>query len=220
MATLTSTVKKFVYFHDLQAHLDGIPAHRIRLVPTPGEGTEQDVLRIKAREGRVCELIDGVLVEKAMGYFESRFAIVLAYFLETYLEDHDLGIVLGADGFLRVFPGQIRAPDVSFISWKRMPGEEMPPDNIAPFGPDLAVEVLSESNTLREMERKTREYFRSGSKLVWIADPELRTVEVFTSSRKSVVLTEDGILQAPKLLPGFTLPVRKWLARASRKPRK
>ncbi|MBL9164080.1 MAG: hypothetical protein JNL18_15230 [Planctomycetaceae bacterium] len=74
----------FVTAADLQLQLGGIPLERIRLVPPPGMATDDDAMEVKDREGRTCEVIDGVLVEKAIGVFESRLAIVLAYFIERF----------------------------------------------------------------------------------------------------------------------------------------
>src|SRR5258708_40096483 len=93
---------------ELIAYL-GVPARRIRWHPTPGSATEEDGLRVQPW----CELIDGVLVERAMGYYESRLAVVLIYYFEDYLCGHDLGIVLGADGMMRLQIGQVRIPDVA-----------------------------------------------------------------------------------------------------------
>jgi Uma2 family endonuclease len=155
-----------------------------------------------------------------MASFESLLAFVLGYFLLRFLDEHDLGVVLGGDGFLRLFPGQVRAPDVSFISWKRMPNQEFPTEAIASLAPDLAVEILSPSNTEAEMRRKLRDYFHAGGKLVWIVDPGARTVRVHTSPRRSTLLTEDDTLTGGKVLPGFRLPIRTWFERASRRPRR
>ena len=177
-------------------------------------------MEIQAREGRLCELVDGTLVEKDMATYQSRLAAILIYFMELFLEDHDQGVTLAPDGFLRLFPGCVRAPDVSFISWRRMPTGEFPTDAIASLAPDLAVEILSENNTEEEIARKLREYFQSSCKLAWIVDPDTRTVRVHTSPRKSILLTEADTLEGGRVLPGFSLPIRKWFQRANRKGRK
>ena len=70
------------------------------------------------RENRLFELVDGTLVEKVMGFDESRFAVLLATYLVNYLERHDLGAIVGADGMMSLFPGLVRIPDVAFISWR------------------------------------------------------------------------------------------------------
>ena len=218
MATVTvpPARRQFRNVAELQAFLGGIPATRIRLEPLPGQATEEDILRIHAQEGPICELIDGILVEKPMATYEALVAGVLLTFINSYLFEHRIGIALPGDGLLRLFPGRIRAPDVSFISWKRMPNRELPREAIASLAPDLAVEVLSASNTEAEMRQKLEEYFRAGGKLVWIVDPAARTVRVYTSPRRSTLLTEDDTLDGRKILPGFSLPIRQWFDLASR----
>src|SRR5436309_771513 len=87
---------------DLLASLGGIPARRVRLQPSPGKATEKDVLRIHARERRLFELVDGVLVEKVMGYFESFIAVELIKLLGYFVDQHDLGVIAGEAGMLRL----------------------------------------------------------------------------------------------------------------------
>ena len=217
MANLTLAPSTTRTVADLLEHLGGIPPYRVRLHPTPGTATEQDVIDILAHEDRCCELIDGVLVEKAMGWYESRLAIVIAYFIESFLDDHDLGVVAGEHGLLRLFPNQVRIPDVSFISWEQFPDRKLPADPIPGLYPNLAVEVLSQSNTEKEMRRKLREYFAAGTQLVWLVDPKARTVRVYTSPRKSKLVREDQTLDGGDVLPGFQLPLRKLFVRAGRR---
>ena len=71
------------------------------------------------------------------------------------------------------------------------------------------IEVLSEGNTPREMARKVREYFDSGCRLVWLVDPHTRTVAVYTSLAKPIILTEKRPLNGGEVLSGFRLPLRK-----------
>jgi Uma2 family endonuclease len=204
---------------DLLEDLGGISPKRVRLHPLPGLATEQDVLNVYHRERRLCELVDGVLVEKEMGFYESRLASILGHFVEDYLEEHDLGVTAGADGMLRLAAGLVRIPDLSLVSWARLPGRELPAEPIPDLVPDLAVEVLSEGNTEEEINRKLREYFRAGSRLVWIVDPKNRTVRVYTSPSRSKLITEGGTLDGGKVLPGFALPLPQFFARAGRRRR-
>jgi Uma2 family endonuclease len=201
---------------DLLDRLGDVPLSRIRFHPPPGTATEQDVIEAKAKVGRLCELFDGVLVEKPMGYYESRVALVLARLLDTFAEEHDLGITLGADGMIRVEPRQVREPDVSFFLWDRFPGRILPRGQILGLVPDFAVEVLSPGNTPREMERKRREYFAGGARLVWEVFPESRRVHAYTAPDLFTVFCEDDTLDGGDLLPGFTLSVRRWFERAGR----
>jgi Uma2 family endonuclease len=202
---------------DVQQRLNGIPAERIRTFPAPGTATEEDVLRVMARTDRICELVDGILVEKVMSSWESRLATILIYLIERFLEDHDLGAVLGEAGFLKLFPGLVRAPDVSFLRWERFPDNEFPGEAMWPVAPDLAVEILSKGNTEAEMQRKVREYFKAGGRRVWIVDPGSRTARVFTSPRRFTLVDENGLLDPGDLLPGFELSLKEWFARAQRR---
>jgi Uma2 family endonuclease len=202
---------------DLIERLGGIPAYRILLKPTPGTATEDDVLAAaRLPRKRICELIDGVLVEKAVGYRESGLGAILIGILCNVVLPRNLGIITGEQGTIRLMPGLVRIPDVAFISWDRLPGRRYPTQPIPQLAPDLAVEVLSESNTPAEMQRKRDDYFHVGVRLVWEADPETRTVAVYTSPTAFVTLTEADVLDGGAVLPGFTLPLRDWFAELDR----
>jgi Uma2 family endonuclease len=176
--------------------------------------TERDVIEVAAREKRLCELIDGVLVEKAMGFYESRLAVVLIYFLERFLEQHPLGCVVGEAGMMRLAEGMVRIPDVSFISWDRLPDRESPKTPIPDLVPDLAVEVLSGSNTESEMARKLEEYFGTGVRVVWYVEPGARAVRIYSAPQEMVRIGADQVLEGGDVLPGFALPLAEWFARA------
>jgi Uma2 family endonuclease len=201
---------------DLRRRLGGIPLERIWFHPAPGTATEKDVIEAERRENRLCELVDGTLVEKAIGFEESRLAVELSYRIMSYLDQNDLGICVGADGMMRIAPGLVRIPDVSFISWDRLPGRESPREPIPDLVPDLAVEVLSEGSTKPEMARKVREYFAAGVVLVWLIDPRKRTARVFSTVAKSTLVREDQSLDGGTVLPGFVLLLSDLLDRGRR----
>jgi Uma2 family endonuclease len=115
---------------------------------------------------------------------------------------------------MRLMEGLARIPDVSCVRWERLPAR---PGPIAPVAPDLAVEVLSESNTPKEMERKLRECFVNGTQLVWFFDLKARTVTVYTSPDQYTVLGEADTLDGGDVLPGFAISVRMLFERASRR---
>ncbi|HEU5118869.1 MAG TPA: Uma2 family endonuclease [Isosphaeraceae bacterium] len=198
--------------------LGDIPPERIRLHPAPGTATEQDLLDVLDHENRICELVEGTLVEKTMGYEEGRLAGVLLTYLNIFLWQHDLGIANGPDGTLKLTTGLIRIPDVSFVSWDRLPNRQPPKGPIPHLALDLAVEVISQGNTRAEMDRKLLEYFDAGTRLVWFVYPKTRTVRVYTSPRDSAVLTADDHLDGGDVLPGFSVSVNELFARAGIKP--
>jgi len=206
-------------FADVLDHLGGIPPERVYAFPPAGAAEPQDVEAVRARSGRTCELIDGVLVEKTVGYLESRLAIVLGYLLETFLEEHDLGIVLGEAGTLEILPNQVRAADISFLSWDRFPDRQLPQEPVPALTPDLAVEILSEGNTAQEMERKLRDYFEAGVQLVWYIDPRARTARSYTAPDSCRQVPENGTLSGDTVLPGFELSLDELFARAERRGR-
>ncbi len=204
---------------DLQRRLGGISLERIWFHPAPGTATEKDVIEAEARENRLCELVDATLVEKAMGFEESRLAGELLYYVRSFLAQNDLGICVGADGMMRIAPGLVRIPDLSFITWDRLPGRESPREPIPDLAPNLAVEVLSEGNTRLEMARKVREYFDAGVMLVWLIDHRKRTARVFSTGEKSSLIRADQALDGGAVLPGFVLALADLLERG-RRPRR
>jgi Uma2 family endonuclease len=206
---MSTAVPQELTLADVLEQLGGLSPRRIRFRPAPGTATEEDVITIRDRERRLFELIDGVLVEKVMGYWESVLAIELARLWGNLVRRRKLGTVAGEAGMLRLSPGLVRIPDVSFVSRARLAHHRRARAPILPLAPDLAVEVLSEGNTPREMARKVREYFDSGSRLVWLVDPRSRTVAVHTSPGKPFILTEKQTLTGGDVLVGFTLQLRK-----------
>ena len=120
---------------------------------------------------------------------------------------------------MRIAPGLVRIPDLSFITWERLPGHESPREPIPDLAPDLAVEVLSAGNTKREMDRKVREYFDAGVRLVWLIDPRKRTTRVYPTIEKSTLVRANQALDGGPDLPGFVLPLSDLLDRG-RRPRR
>lgn len=198
---------------DVLEQLGGVPLHRVRAVPPLGMATEKDVLEAKSRIGRICELVDGVLVEKTMGYYESLVAMLLGRLLGDFVEKHRLGIVLGEGGTLKVLPGQVRIPDVCFIAWERFADRRLPAEPIPAVAPDLAVEVLSAWNTPGEMQRKLRDYFQAGVRRVWYLDPKVRSVQVYTAPDQVAVVDQQGTLDGGDVLPGFRLGLAEFFGR-------
>lgn len=205
---------KFRNFADLLEGLGDVPPERVLLNPSPGTATESDLLQRQARHGQLCELVDGVLVEKTMGREESAIAVELGYFLKRFLKRHRLGIVLGTDGPVRTVAPQVRMPDVCFIRKSRVPKRRSPRPSVLPIAPDLAVEIVSKSNTPAELRIKLTEYFAAGVEIVWIIDHRSRSARIFTGPSEFSEIGEQGFLTAAKLLPGFKLRLKTLLDEA------
>ena len=192
---------------DLLRRLGGMPLDRIRFQPAPGTATVEDVTRVWEREGRLCELVDGVLLEKVMGWNESSLAVFLSGVLNAFVIPRNLGIVTGPDGTMEIMADLVRIPDVAFTSWQRLPERRRPTAPIPRLAPNLAVEVLSASNTPGEMAAKRGDYFSAGVQLVWEVDPAARTVAVYTSATGARILGPAETLDGGAVLPGFRLPL-------------
>jgi Uma2 family endonuclease len=192
---------------DLYRRFGPIPFERIRQNPPPGAGTVDDVVRLNDHEDRLYELVDGILVEKTAGVQESIIAINIGTLLNNFIRPRGLGLVAGADGTIQLDINLVRIPDVSFISWERVPGGEVPEEPVPLLVPDLAVEVISRSNTRKEMDEKLQEYFEMGVRLVWYVRPKSRVVDVYTARDHFTRLTSLMQLGGGDVLPGFSVQV-------------
>jgi len=214
MSTITTQFPRTVvakHFHNGDEFLHSIgdvPMSRVVWDPWPGTATEEDLLILVERDQRPCELIDGTLVEKPMGYFESLIAVRLISALCNFVLPRELGLISGPDGMMKLLSGRIRLPDVAYVSFASLPGGKVPSARVPNLAPDLAAEVQSDSDTKAEIDQKLKEYFESGTRLAWIIDPPTQTVAIFISAiGPSNVLNINDSLDGGVVLPGFTMPL-------------
>jgi Uma2 family endonuclease len=218
---LPATEPRLETFADLLHQIGDVPLERIRLRPPPGTATEEDV--ITALDGpvkRICELVDGVLVEKPMASTESMLGGVIFRLLGTFVEEKELGVVLPGDGPVKLWLGQVRFPDVTYIPWDRFPGGKLPKQKVWEVVPELVVEVLSAGNTKQEMERKRRDYFTAGIRELWVLQPKTETAAIYTSPTKARRLGKEGSLDGGDIVPGFRLALKDLFARTKGRPSK
>lgn len=193
---------------DLLRDLGDIPPERVRIIPPIGTATIEDLIEVnESGDGPICEWVDDTLVEKAVGQYESWIGSIVNGLFLIYIREKRLGMLLGEAGVVRILPRVGRAADVAFIAWKSMPGGKppSPEDRVPLMVPDLVVEVLSASNTPREMERKRGEYYTAGVKHVWEIDPIAKTARAYTGVNSVRDIPAGGILSAEDVLPGFQL---------------
>jgi Uma2 family endonuclease len=201
----TTALEPSETFADIAGRLGDIPHHRI--IWLPRLATEEDVVHFCEKHSPV-ELIEGFLVEKAMGFRESLLAALLINYLVNFTKPRKLGLVGAPDAIMRLRPGLVRLPDVSFVTWERLLATDAHTKKVAPLGPDLAVEILSEGNTKKEIDRKRKELFKAGTKLMWVIDPKTRSAEVYDDPAQPdqmVLIGEAEALDGGAVLPGFRL---------------
>jgi len=149
-----------------------------------------------------------------MGHYESHIAVLLSHLLYQYLDAHPIGVLYDAEAPYLLLPNNVRKPDVSFLSFARMPGGKLPREAACPIPPDLAIEVLSPINTTAEMNLKLQQYFAAGVRLVWYIDPELKSARVYTAVDEFEDIPASGTLRGGEVLPGFELPLARLFEKA------
>jgi len=166
--------------------------------------TPEDLLTMP--DGQFYELVDGRLVERKMSIWSSYVAGVIFHLLNSYCLEHRLGWVLPEGTSFRCFPalpGRVRKPDVAFIRLQRLSLEQATTEGHCPIAPDLAVEVVSPNDTTYETDEKVREFLDAGVPLVWVVNPEQRTVEIHRATGTGTILRENDEIGGEDVIPGF-----------------
>jgi Uma2 family endonuclease len=170
--------------------------------------TPDDLLRIDG-EG-LYELVDGQLIEKHMSYLAGKTTFTLGTKLYTYTQMHDLGDLLSETTF-QCFPekpGSVRRPDIAFIAKDRAPAD--PGEGHIHVAPDLIVEIISPSDRIYELDEKLADYRSAAVKLVWVVNPNSRTIRVHRlDGSVSELSGNDAVLNGESVLPGFSAPLRE-----------
>ncbi len=157
------------------------------------------------KEGKY-ELVDGEVITMAPpGYEHGEIALAIGSLLRAYARLHRLGRVSVESGFI-LEPGTVRAPDIAFVKQERIPSEGRP-KAFFEGPPDLAVEVVSPSDTAAEVEIKVHDYLESGTSQVWVVYPESRRVHVYAQGKASVWYSAEDTLRGGDVLPGFSVLV-------------
>jgi Uma2 family endonuclease len=173
-----------------------LTAKEFAALPPPADGSKQ-------------ELVRGVVISMPpppnFGHGECQAAVCII--LGNYVRANRLGRITVESGLQTEHdPDSVRGPDVAFWSKERLPFDQRPevyPDVAA----DLIVEVRSPSNTTARLIAKIREYFACGVRLVWVVDPDARTVTIYRQPGEGRVVWDDATLSGEDVLPGFTCPV-------------
>ena len=175
-----------------------------------GLSTIDDLLNTP-EDGQKYELVDGEIIVSPAGMRHSEIGIQIAHLLKTYIDDSPIGRVLGSDVGISLPNGNLRSPDVSFVSFEKLPKGNTP----VMFGkiiPDLVVEVLSPNDSMRQVADKIAEFLEAGVPLIWLVDPEKQTVTVYRSLTDTTQLTASDTINAVPMLPGFSSKVSNFFS--------
>lgn len=155
------------------------------------------------------ELVRGrVVKEPPAGFRHGGIAGTIVGILHAFVSGKGLGRVVTAETGFVLFdePPTVRAPDIAFVARGRLTFD---PDGFAPIAPDLAVEIVSPSNTMPEIHSQVVDYLDAGTQLVWVVEPRSRSVTVYRSLKEVRLLTGDDEIDAGTVLPGLRLKVSR-----------
>ena len=159
----------------------------------------------RQNEGRY-ELVDGEVVERSLpddvhGEITSNVGTTFT----NYCRRRVVGQARVSTGYtLRQGPDTVRGPDVSFVLQPRVEGRG---SGFPSGAPDIAVEVVSPSDTGAGVARKVAEYLAAGSQRVWVVYPSLRQVLIHSADGSVLSYGGDDVITGEELLPGFSLPL-------------
>ena len=161
---------------------------------------------------KAFEFIGGEIVEMVSNNYASETAMIIATHIGMYLLQNKTGRMTGADGGY-IIAGERYIPDVAYISYEKQP--EPSHDAYNPNPPDLVVEVVSPTDSERQLSIKISNYLAAGA-IVWVARPDVKEVDAHTPGQAVQVLGINGMLDGGDVLPNFKLSVREIFPEESR----
>jgi Uma2 family endonuclease len=166
-----------------------------------------DFVNLPENRGKFFERHRGeVVAVSPSNIFSSGIASRIIAIIDTFIEEKGMGMVTGEQGGYEIGAENVFAPDVAYITEAQL--AQAPRSGFAPFAPDLAVEVISPSDSASDVQFKVAAYLSHGTRLVWVVYPDLRMVVVHTASGGRTFGVEDT-LDGGDVLPGFSLPVKR-----------
>jgi Uma2 family endonuclease len=177
-----------------------------------------DALVDQAEPEGLYEVIDGRIVEKAVGAYENWLALVSGARLDRFTEQHAIGRAVMEMIFdFRPQVDRERRPGVAFVSFERWPRDgRIPRTRSWAVVPELAIEIVSRTNTADEVAEKLEEYFQVGVRLVWVVYPVRMRIYAYTSPSQVRVLGPDDVLDGNDVLPGLSISLRELFDKAGK----
>jgi Uma2 family endonuclease len=169
--------------------------------------TVDEFWAMAADPGHRYELVDGELVDMDGAPPHGRLTGHIYMLIFGQVAERDLPLDVGVTTGFAMGAHTLRFPDVHVTTWERMAEYDEEAGGWPHFAPDVAIEVVSPSNTTAGLNRKASEYFANGSRAMWIADPGPLTVTVRRPGAAEQVFGVGDILSGEPEIPGFSCPV-------------
>ena len=170
--------------------------------------TPDELLRMP--DNSTMELVDGQILEKQVSVESSKIEGLFYFRFQAFLLSNPVAEVFPASLGYQCFansPTKVRKPDTTVVLMDRLKELDDPDPGYMPIVLDLAVEVISPNDTVYDVDEKVREYQEAGFPLIWVADPNARTVTVYPRGSRPMIYTVDDELTAEAVLPGFRCKV-------------
>jgi Uma2 family endonuclease len=168
--------------------------------------TADELERMPDDDSVQIELDEGELITmRPAGEEHCNLEVETVFELKKFVKENDLGRVYAGDMGFRLSRDTVRSPDVAFVRKERV--EAIRGQGFAKGAPDLAVEIFSPSDSLRQLKRKVKQYLAAGCHAVWVFYPKRKAVDVYEASGVIRTVSGNEVLEAPELLPGFSVTV-------------
>ena len=161
------------------------------------------------KDGHKYELLDGDLIMSPVHANHGEICARLCAMLLQFAESRKLGKVYDSSTGFRLADDLLLSPDIAFVGKARLKKIEIAPDKFLAGAPDLAVEVLSPSDRMTQINRKLEHYFEHGTQLAWLVNWRKEQVHIYTADSIEALTDLDDILTGGAVLPGFKCKLRR-----------
>ncbi|HXR08846.1 MAG TPA: Uma2 family endonuclease [Candidatus Acidoferrum sp.] len=170
--------------------------------------TDQE-LETLPKDGHKYELLDGDLIMSPVHENHGAVCVEISMLIGAFVQRRKLGKVYDSSTGYRLTKDLLLSPDVSFVSNARLKKIRVAPDRFLAGAPDLAVEVLSPSDRMTQVNRKLEHYFEHGAKLAWLVNLPKQQVHIYTADSIEALTDLDDVLTGGAVLPGFKCKLRR-----------
>ena len=184
-------------------------------MPTAFKVWTDEELMALPQDGHKRELLQGEIIMSPAGSEHGRISFLIAAAIDRHASQRGLGVVFDSSTGFRLSPDDLLSPDAAFVGRARLTGMKRLPRGFFPGAPDLAVEVLSPSDTPGHTHEKLTQYFSHGTRLAWVINPAERNALVYRTPEADRLLRVTDALDGEDVLPGFRFPLAELFAELS-----